>query len=38
MCTVSEYTCAGAMAVGWTTEEIGALDSIWGQANVQNEL
>ena len=26
------------MAVGWTTEETGALVSIWGQANVQNEL
>ena len=26
------------MAAGWTTEETGALVSIWGQANVQNEL
>ena len=27
-----------AIAVGWTTEETGALVSTWGQANVQNEL
>ena len=26
------------MAAGWTTEETGALVSIWGQANVQNKL
>ena len=26
------------MAAGWTMEETGALVSIWGQANVQNEL
>ena len=26
------------MAAGWKTEETGALVSIWGQANVQNEL
>ena len=26
------------MAAGWTAEETGALISIWGQANVQNEL
>ena len=26
------------MAAGWTTKETGVLVSVWGQANVQNEL
>ena len=26
------------MAASWMTEETGTLASIWGQANVQNEL
>ena len=26
------------MAASWTTEVTGALVSIWGEANVQNEL
>ena len=26
------------MAAGWTTEETEALVSVWGQANVLNEL
>ena len=34
------YMCehGAKLQVGWMTEETGALVSIWGQNNVQNEL
>ena len=41
LCTIhvrARCETASAMAVGLTTEKTGDLVSIWGQANVQNEL
>ena len=38
MCVNKSFAVTIAMAAGWSNEETKTLVSIWGEANVQNQL